>query len=230
MKVIGLIGGMSRESSLEYYRIINETVNEKLWNLHSAKVLLFSVDFEEIERLQHQGEREKLTEIMIEAGKRLERWGAEMLLICTNTMHKMADDVAKNVGIPLLHIADATAEKIKEKKYQKIWLLGTKFTMEQEFYKGRLQDKYGLEIITPSEADRNRVHTIIYDELCKWILTPESKTTYLRIIETLVHNGAEAVILWCTEISLLVQQGDISIPLFDTTRIHAESAVIEALK
>lgn len=230
MKIIGLIGGMSRESSLEYYRIINETTTAKLGNLHSAKCLLYSVDFEEIETLQHQGKREELTQIMVDAGKRLQQWGADLLVICTNTMHKMADDVAQNVALPLLHIADATAEKILEKGYKKVWLLGTKFTMEQEFYKGKLVEKYGLEVVIPNEEERNIIHRVIYDELCKGIIREESKKEYLRSIDMLVQDGAEAIILWCTEIPLLVQQSDVTIPLFDTTKIHAERAVEEALK
>ncbi len=230
MKVIGLIGGMSWESSLEYYRIINEQVKEKLGGLHSAKSLMYSVDFDEIEKLQHTGKWNEATEIMIDAAKRLEKGGAEFIVICTNTMHKMANDVQKNVNIPLLHITDGTAERIKAKSFKKVGLLGTKFTMEQDFYKGRLIEKYGLEVITPNEKDRQIIHDVIYHELCLGEIKADSKNEYLRIISKLHEEGAEAVILGCTEITLLVKQSDTKVTLFDTTRIHAETAVEHALK
>ena len=230
MKTIGLIGGMSWESSLEYYRIINEQVKEKLGGLHSAKSLMYSVDFDEIEKLQHKGNWAEATKLMIDAAKRLENGGADFVVICTNTMHKMADDVQNNIKIPLLHIADATAEKIKAKGLKKIGLLGTKFTMEEDFYKGRLINKYGLDVIIPNDTDRQIVHDVIYHELCLGKVNQSSKDQFIRIINKLVDNGAEAVILGCTEIPLLVQQKDIKVLLFDTTRIHAESAVEYSLK
>ena len=230
MKTIGLIGGMSWESSLEYYRIINEQVKEKLGGLHSAKSLMYSVDFDEIEKLQHQGNWNEATRLMIDAAKRLEKGGADFVVICTNTMHKMADDVQNNIKIPLLHIADATAEKIKAKGLTKIGLLGTKFTMEEDFYKGRLINKYWLKVVIPDDQDRQIVHDIIYNELCLGEINQSSKDQFIRIIKKLVDNGAKAVILGCTEIPLLVQQKDVEVLLFDTTRIHAEGAVEYSLK
>lgn len=230
MKTIGLIGGMSWESSVEYYRIINEKIKEKLGGLHSAKSLMYSVDFEEIEKLQHQGKWQELTEIMINAAKRLENGGADFIVICTNTMHKMAEDIQNNVKIPLLHIADATAEKIKDREIKKVGLLGTKFTMEEDFYKGRLINKYGIQVLIPNENDRQIVHDVIYKELCLGVVNPESKEKFIKIIRSLVSNGAEAVILGCTEIPLLIQQNDVEIPIFDTTKIHAEAAVEWSIK
>jgi len=230
MKTIGLIGGMSWESSLEYYRIINEQIKEKLGGLHSAKSLMYSVDFDEIEKLQHQGNWKDATKLMIDAAKRLEMGGADFIVICTNTMHKMADEVQRNIKIPLLHIADATAEKIKAKGLKKVGLLGTKFTMEEDFYKGRLIKKYGLDVLIPNENDRQIVHDVIYQELCLGKINHSSKKQFIRIINNLVKDGAEAVILGCTEIPLLVQQKDVKVLLFDTTRIHAETAVEYSLK
>jgi aspartate racemase len=230
MKIIGLIGGMSWESSAEYYRIINEKIKEKLGGLHSAKSLIYSVDFEEIERLQHQGKWQELIEIMVDAAKRLESGGADFIVICTNTMHKMADEIQKSVKIPLLNIADATAEKVKDRGIKKVGLLGTKFTMEENFYKGRLIDKYGLQVLTPNEQERQIVHDVIYKELCLGIVNPESKKKFIEIIKNLVSDGAEAVILGCTEIPLLIKQDDVEIPIFDTTRIHAEAAVEWSIK
>ena len=230
MKTIGLIGGMSWESSLEYYRIINEQVKEKLGGHHSAKSLMYSLDFDLIEKLQQQEKWDELTSIMIKAAQGLEKGGADFVLICTNTMHKMAEDVQDNINIPLLHIADTTAERIKEKDLKKIGLLGTNFTMEEDFYKGRLTNKHGLEIIVPKKEYRQIIHQIIYQELCLGEIKPSSKDQYIEIINKLVDSGAEAVILGCTEIPLLVQQEDVNIPLFDTTSIHAETAVEFALK
>lgn len=230
MKTIGLIGGMSWESSLEYYSIINQQVKEKLGGLHSAKSLMYSLDFDLIEKLQQQEKWEELISIMIKAAQGLEKGGANFVLICTNTMHKMAEDVQDNINIPLLHIADTTAERIKEKDLKKIGLLGTNFTMEEDFYKGRLTNKHGLEIIVPKKEDRQIIHQIIYQELCLGQIKPSSKDQYIEIINKLVDSGAEAVILGCTEIPLLVQQEDVNIPLFDTTSIHAETAVEFALK
>jgi len=225
MKTIGLIGGMSWESSQEYYRIINETVKEKLGGLHSAKIIMYSVDFEEIEKLQHQGKWKELTELMIDAAQRVEKAGADFVVLCTNTMHKMADEVHKNIKIPLLHIADATAEKIKEKGLGKIGLLGTKFTMEEDFYKSRLKEKYGLDVIIPNEEGRQIIHDVIYKELCLGEIKQSSKEQFKKIIQNLVSNGAEGIILGCTEIPLLIKQEDVEVPLFDTTMIHAKSAV-----
>lgn len=230
MKIIGLIGGMSWESSLEYYKILNETVKKKLGKLHSAKTILYSVDFEPIKVLQHEGKWDELTNIMIDAAKSLEKSGADLLLICTNTMHKMAGDIEKNISIPLLHIADATAFAIKNQKLKKVALLGTKFTMEQDFYKGRLKEKHNLDVLIPDNEDRDLVHKIIYNELCLGNIKSSSKNEYIRIINKLVENGAEGIILGCTEIPLLIKQNDVSVPIFDTTSIHAEMAVDQALK
>ncbi|HPE87669.1 MAG TPA: aspartate/glutamate racemase family protein [Bacteroidales bacterium] len=230
MKIIGLIGGMSWESSLEYYRIINEQVKEKLGGLHSAKCLMYSVDFDEIARLQHQGNWQKATTLLIDSAQRLEKGGADFIVICTNTMHKMADAVQNKINLPLLHIADATAEKIKAHGFKKIGLLGTKFTMEEDFYKGRLINKYGLDVITPDEKDRQIVHDVIYHELCLGQINPSSKVRFITIINALVAQGAEGVILGCTEIPLLVKQEEVKVILFDTTRIHAESVVAYSLQ
>jgi aspartate racemase len=229
MKTIGLIGGMSWESSLEYYRIINETVKEKLGGLHSADCLMYSFDFQVIEKLQHQGDWEGLTELMIEAAQKLERGGAEMIVICTNTMHKMADAVQNSVSLPLLHIADVTAEEIKAKKMTTVGLLGTRFTMEEDFYRQRLKRKHGLEVIIPDEKERETIHSILYDELCLGQIKDMSKETFKGIIDNLSQCGAEGVILGCTEIPLLVEQKDYQVTLFDTTAIHARAAVEFAL-
>jgi aspartate racemase len=230
MKTIGLIGGMSWESSLEYYRIINEEVKRKLGGLHSAKILMYSVDFEEIEKVQHQGKWDEATKLMIEAARRLEKGGVDFVVICSNTMHKMSGEVQNNIGIPLLHIGDATAEKIKEASFKKVGLLGTRFTMEEDFYKGRLIGRYGLEVVLPDEKGRQIVHDIIYKELCLGVIKPSSKDQFCEIIQNLVRDGAEGIILGCTEIPLLIKQEDVKVPLFDTTRIHAESVVEYALK
>ncbi len=221
---------MSWESSLEYYRIINQAVKKKLGGLHSAKSILYSVDFEVIEKLQHQGDWEELTKIMVESAQRLESAGADMIVICTNTMHKMAEDMEKHINVPLLHIADATALKIKDYGLKKIGLLGTKFTMEQDFYKGRLINNYGLEVIVPDTKERQIIHDIIYNELCLGEIKESSKISYIKVIDNLEKNGAEGVILGCTEIPLLIKQTDVKIPLFDTTKIHAEFAVDFSIK
>ena len=230
MKMIGLIGGMSWESSAEYYRIMNQTVQERLGGLHSAQCTLYSFDFQEIEQLQHQGKWEQLTELMIRAAQRLEGAGAELIVICTNTMHKMAEEVESGVRIPLVHIADATAKAIIEKGLDKVALLGTRFTMEEDFYKKRLQEKYKLKVIIPSENDREVVDNVIYNELCRGIMQPASKEQFKAIIRGLASNGAEGVILGCTEIPLLIGWQDAKIPLFDTTKIHAQAAVDIALE
>lgn len=230
MKTIGLIGGLSWESTVEYYRLLNESVKAKLGGLHSAKILLYSFDFAEIETLQHQGNWDQATRLMIEAAQKLEKGKADFLLICSNTMHKMADAVQADISIPLLHIADPTAEKILAHGFHKIGLLGTRFTMEQDFYRGRLANKYGLEVIIPNQQDVEVVHNIIYQELCLGEIKLESKKHYIQIMETLVSQGVEAIILGCTEIMLLIQPADSAVPLFDTTAIHAEAAVEYAIQ
>lgn len=230
MKTIGLIGGMSWESSLEYYRIINETVKFKLGELHSAKCLMYSVDFQEIETLQHQNKWEELTIIMVDAAKNLKNGGADFIVICTNTMHRMAKNIENIVGIKVLHIAKVTGEKIAEKRMKKVGLLGTKFTMEGDFYKKVIKEKYDIDIIIPSDEDREVVHKVIYDELCKGEIKDSSKEKYKEIIKNLAKKGAEGVILGCTEIPLLIKQEDVDIEVFDTTTIHAISAVEYALR
>jgi aspartate racemase len=230
MKTIGLIGGMSWESSAEYYRIINRHMRDTLGGVHSARSLMFSVDFGVVERLQHDGEWRKLTSEMIDAAQRLERGGADFFLICTNTMHRMADEVAASVSIPLLHIADPTAEAILAAGHRRVGLLGTAFTMEQDFYKGRLADKFGLEVLVPDAADRATVHQVIYEQLVAGKVVASSRDAYREIMARLVDRGAEAIILGCTEIMLLVGSEDSSVPLFDTTTLHAEAAVRQALQ
>jgi aspartate racemase len=230
VKTIGLIGGMSWESSIEYYRIINESVREKLGDLHSAKSIMYSVDFAEIEALQHQGKWEEATGLMIEAARHVENGGADFVIICTNTMHRMADEVQEHIGIPLLHIADATAENIKMRGLGRVGLLGTKFTMEEEFYKGRLINKHGLEVLIPGPEDRDVVHQVIYEELVVGKIRRASKARYINIIEGMVAGGVEGIILGCTEIGLLVGPEDVKVPVFDTTRIHAVAAVQYALR
>lgn len=230
MKTIGLIGGMSWESSLEYYRIINETTKARLGGLHSARCIIYSVDFAEIEALQHQNRWEDAAQILIAAAKSIERAGADFILICTNTMHKLAPEIQEQIYIPLVHIADATAQSIKAAGLRKIALLGTRFTMEEDFYKGRLTRQYGLQVIIPAAEDMDTVHRVIYDELCLGKIESSSKQKYADIIARLVTAGAEGVILGCTEIGLLIKQEDYEIPLFDTARIHAEAAVEIALK
>ena len=229
MKTIGMIGGMSWESSIEYYRIINETVRAELGGLHSAKSIMVSVEFAEIEALQHQNRWDEAATILIDAARSLESGGADFAIICTNTMHKLYDILQQNIQIPLLHIADATAETIKAEGIHKIALLGTRFTMEENFYKGRLVDNYGLKVVIPGSADMEIVHRIIYDELCAGIIQSESKQKYKDIIQRLVQDGAEGIILGCTEIGLLVKPEDSPVLLFDTTEIHAKAAVKYAL-
>ena len=230
MKTIGLIGGMSWESSSEYYRIINETIKEKLGGLHSAKCILYSVDFEDIANLQHQGRWEELTKLMIDFAQKLERAGADLIVICTNTMHKMAEEIQNNINIPLLHIADVTAEKIIEKGLSKLGLLGTEFTMEEDFYKKRLKKRYNLDVIIPSDIDRKIIDNIIYNELCLGVKKESSKEKFKEVIKKLISDGADGLILGCTEIPLLISQKDVEAPLFDTTTIHSKAAVEFALK
>ena len=227
--VIGLIGGMSWESSAEYYRIINREVRSRLGGVHSARSLMWSVDFGEIERLQHLGDWDELTKRMQDAALRLERGGADFVLLCTNTMHLMANEVAAAIAIPLLHIADPTAAKIKAAGFRKVGLLGTAFTMEREFYKGRLEQVFGLDVLVPDANDRRVVHDIIYKELVAGEVRAESRTAYREVIARLITRGAQAIILGCTEIILLVSGDDSSVPLFDTTTIHAIAAVDRAL-
>jgi aspartate racemase len=227
--VIGLIGGMSWESSAEYYRIINREVRRRLGGVHSARILMWSVDFGEIERLQHHGDWDTLAEQMKDAAIRLERGGADFVLLCTNTMHRMADEVAQAINIPLLHIADPTAQKIKAAGIKTVGLLGTAFTMEQDFYKGRLTEVFDLKVLAPPAADRRIAHDIIYKELVAGEVRPESRAAYRKIIADLIARGAQAVILGCTEIMLLVSEDDSAVPLFDTTTIHAIAAVDRAL-
>jgi aspartate racemase len=230
MKTIGLIGGMSWESSIEYYRIINETAREKLGGLHSAKSLMVTVDFAEIEKLQHEDRWDEAAQILVKCAQDLERGGADCIVLCTNTMHKLADQIIANVNIPFLHIADATAEKIIAAGIKKIGLLGTRFTMEHDFYKGRLIDNFGLDVLVPNEADRNIVHRVIYEELVQGKIVDASRAEYKRIMALLIAEGAEGIILGCTEIELLVEQADSRVPLFPTTQIHATAAVEFALK
>ena len=225
MKTIGLIGGMSWESSAEYYRLINEEVRNRLGSTHSAKSLMWSMDFAEIETLQHEGNWQALSEKMCQAAVSLERGGADFIVICTNTMHKLAEQVQACLNIPLLHIADSTAKEITSKNIKKVGLLGTEFTMKQDFYKGRLADKFGLEVFIPNDEDCQIVHRIIYQELVAGIIRDESRQQYRQIIQKLVDAGAEAIILGCTEIMLLVSPADSAVPVFDTTEIHAQAAV-----
>ena len=229
MKTIGLIGGMSWESTIEYYRIINQVVQMKLGGVHSAKIVMVSLDFAEIEELQTQAKWEEATSIMVDSAKRLEKCGADMVLICTNTMHLMADEVQEGINIPLLHIADATAQTVIEQGLKKVGLLGTRFTMEKDFYRGRLEKKHKLKVLIPDENQRDIVHRVIYQELVKGQIKENSREKYREIIESLVKNGAEGIILGCTEIGLLVKQEDTAVPVFDTTDIHAQAAVEAAL-
>ncbi|MDY0926935.1 aspartate/glutamate racemase family protein [Pantoea trifolii] len=228
MKMIGLIGGMSWESTALYYRIINEQVKQQLGGLHSARSLMYSVDFHEIEKLQAAAEWQQAGEILAEAAVSLEKGGADFIVLCTNTMHKVAQQITDAVSIPLLHIADATAQRIRQAGVKKVGLLATAFTMEQEFYKGRFNQSE-IEVLVPDVAGRKVVHDIIYQELCLGVIRDESRAQYRKIIAELVEQGAEAIILGCTEITLLVKAEDASVPLFDTTLIHAEDAVKLAL-
>lgn len=229
MKTIGIIGGMSWESTALYYRMLNEGVKAKLGGLHSAKIAMISVDFEEVEALQAAGDWAAAGEILGDCGKRLKAAGADFLLIATNTMHIVADEVERASGLPLLHIADATGDKIKSLGINKVGLLGTAFTMEKAFYRGRLQDRYGLEVITPDAEDRAEVHRIIYEELCLGTVEDHSRKQYLKAIDRMRSAGAKAVILGCTEIGMLVTADHTDMPLLDTTAIHAEKAVFRAL-
>jgi len=229
LPVIGLIGGLSFESSAEYYRLINEGVRARLGGLRSARCLMWSFDFGEIEALQHAGDWDQATALMIDAAQRLESGSANFLLICSNTMHRMADAVAAAVEIPLLHIVDPTGERIVASGIKRIGLLGTAFTMEQTFYKGRLAKRFGLDVLIPEIDDRALVHRVIYDELVQGKIVPASRQAYREVIARLVQRGAQGIILGCTEIILLVQPQDSAVPLFDTTRLHVEAAIARAL-
>jgi len=230
MKTIGMIGGMSWESSIEYYRIVNEEIKNTLGGLHSAKSVMVSVDFAEIETLQHEGRWDDATQAMIRAAQQVQAGGADFVVICTNTMHKMAAEVQKEINIPLLHIADATAQVVRTRGLHRVGLLGTRFTMEEDFYRGRLVEKHGLDVLIPNAEDRAIIHRVIYDELVLGRILPASRAEYLRIMAGLVQAGAQGIILGCTEIGLLVKDEDSQVPLFDTTRIHAEAAVRMALE
>jgi aspartate racemase len=230
MKTIGLIGGMSWESSLEYYRIINERTKARLGGFHSAQCVLYSVDFAEIETLQHQGKWPETAQILGRAARSVKAAGADFIVLCTNTMHKVASEIESAADVPLLHIADATARQVSSRGLTKIGLLGTRFTMEEDFYKGRLTQKYGLEVLVPGPADRETIHRVIYEELVVGRIEPSSRQRFVTIIEDLAGKGAQGVILGCTEIGLLVKDKDSPVPLFDTTRIHAEAAVDLALE
>jgi aspartate racemase len=229
MKTIGLIGGMSWESSIEYYRIINETVRDRLGKLYSAQSIMYSVNFAEIEALQMSGNWDEATQVMIDAARRVVAGGADIVLICTNTMHLMADEVQAAIDVPLLHIVDAAAEAVKKQGLQKVALLGTRFTMEKDFYRGRLQEKTGIDVLIPNDEEREIIHRTIYDELVAGMISQESKAKFLKIIERLVKEGAQGVVLGCTEIPLLVKQEDVTVPVFDTMTIHATAAVDFAL-
>jgi aspartate racemase len=230
MKTIGLLGGMSWESTVEYYRIINETVKERLGGFHSAKLVMVSVDFAEIETLQHGGEWERAAAVLSGAARQVEAAGADFLLLCTNTMHRVFDDVQKNVRIPLVHIADVTGREITARRLARVGLLGTRFTMEQDFYRGKLVRDFGLEVLIPSEDERKAIHAILYDELCLGLVKDSSRQVFTRIIQGLESRGAQGIILGCTEIPLIVRPRDSGLPLFDTTALHARAAVDLALR
>ncbi len=228
MKTIGLLGGMSWESTVTYYQLINQVVKEKLGGLHSAKILLYSVDFAEIEACQANGDWDKSAKLLAEAAENLEKAGADFILICTNTMHKVAPQVQRRIHVPILHIAEATADCLQGRHISKVALLGTKYTMTQDFYKAKLTDA-GIEVLIPGEEDVNTVNDIIYHELCLGVISPASKEKYLRIIDALAARGAQGVILGCTEIGLLITQADTPLPVFDTTHIHATQAAMLAI-
>ena len=229
MKTIGMLGGMSWESTVPYYRLINQRVQERLGGLHSARILLYSVDFHEVEQLQHAGEWDRAGALLANAARRLQGAGADFLVICTNTMHKVAPTVEAATALPLLHIADPTARAIVSKGFRRVGLLGTRFTMEEDFYRARLQREHGLEVLVPEAGDRLEVHRVIYDELCQGLIDETSRARYRGVSERLVARGAEAIILGCTEISLLVGSADSRVPLFDTTTLHARAAADHAL-
>jgi aspartate racemase len=224
-----MLGGMSWESTASYYKAINEGINEKLGGLHSGKICLYNVDFDEIEKLQHQGKWTETAQILSKAAKSVEAGGADFLIICTNTMHKVAPEIESEISIPILHITDATAINLVADGIKKVGLLGTRFTMEQDFYKDRLVNNYSLDVIVPARDDRTLIHDVIYEELCKGVINADARKEYLRIVHNLYAQGAEAIILGCTEIALLINQNDTKVPFYDTTKIHAEQAVQLAL-
>ena len=228
MKTLGLIGGMSWESTVPYYRTINQTVKEQLGGLHSARLLLYSVDFAQIEKLQHAGDWDAAGAVLADAARSLKAGGAQLLVICTNTMHKVADAVETASGLPLLHIADPTGEAIRAHGFARIGLLGTRFTMEQDFYRQRLAERHGLEVLVPEADERDIVHRVIYDELCQGEIREESRAQYRGVMASLVARGAQGIILGCTEIGLLVGECDASVPLFDTAELHARAAALAA--
>ena len=230
MKTIGLLGGMSWESTIPYYRIINQTVNEHLGGLHSAEILLYSIDFQRIEELQVTGRWSEAAEILSAAAGRLETAGAELLVLCTNTMHKVAQEIEAGISIPLLHIADATGDRIRHCGLSSVGLLGTRFTMEESFYRRRLETRFGLHVLIPDEPARHIVHRVIYEELCRGQILEESRREYRKILHRLAAAGAEGIVLGCTEISLLVESRDSPVPLFDTTEIHSRRAAELALQ
>ncbi|UUX35359.1 aspartate/glutamate racemase family protein [Fundicoccus culcitae] len=228
MKTIGLIGGMSWESTVTYYQIINETIKNELGGLHSAKIILYSVDFAEIEAFQASGEWDKSAAVLTDAAQKLETAGADFIVVCTNTMHKVAPQIQAQIGIPIIHIADATAKELEKQNIKKVALLGTKYTMTQTFYTERITQK-GIEVIIPNEKDAALINQVIYDELCLGIIKDESRNQVIQMIEQLKNRGAEGVILGCTEIGLLIKQNDTTLPVFDTTQIHAQAAALQAL-
>jgi aspartate racemase len=230
MKIIGLIGGMSWESSDLYYQILNRKVQQTLGGVHSCQCLMYSVDFDEIANLQHQNNWIELSKKMINAAQRLEKGGADFILLCTNTLHKVADDIQQSIKIPLLHIVDTTSEEIKRKSLKKVGLIATKFSMEGDFLRNRYKSKFDIDTIIPEEGDRNIIHEIIYNELVKGIIAENSKRKFLEIIDKLIEQGAEGIISGCTEIELLIKPSDIRVELFETTRLHAEKAVELALE
>lgn len=229
MKTIGLIGGMSWESTLPYYRYINELVNERLGGLHSGRIILYSVDFHDIEALQHDGSWDEAGDYLANAACSLEMAGADFLVLCTNTMHRVASAIEAAVSVPLLHIVDPTATAIRQAKIRSVGLLGTRFTMEQDFYRGRLETRHGIQVLVPVEPDRELVHRVIYDELCLGVVLEKSRENYREVIHRLVERGADGIVLGCTEIAMLISPSDSPVPTFDTTAIHASSAVDFAL-
>jgi aspartate racemase len=229
MKIIGLIGGMSWNSTLEYYRIINESFASRLGSLHSAPLILYNLDFDEIQKAQHKDRLDDTVNILIDAGNAVKRAGADFLVICTNTMHKVADEVEEKVGLPLLYITDVTGDAIRERGLHRIGLLGTRFVMKESFYQERLRDRFAIEVIVPGEDDIDTIHQIIYNELCESKINASSRRVCAKIVSKLVDNGAEGIVLGCTELPLLIKSGDINAPIFDTTQLHAEAAVNLAL-
>jgi aspartate racemase len=229
MKTIGLLGGMSWESTVPYYQIINRTVAKELGGLHSAKVILYSVDFAEMERLQHADRWAEAGAVLADAAQTLERAGADVLVLCTNTMHRVAEDIESRVGVPLLHIADPTAQAIRAAAFSSVGLLGTSFTMEQDFYRGRLERRFGLTVHVPEPPSRKLVHEVIYSELCRGVISESSRDGFRQVVSELVAMGAQAVILGCTEIGLLLRPADVAVPLFDTAELHARAAAAFAL-